>query len=360
MGDLAPKVELITDNNHNNICSLEYSSSTYCELESSPCGHYDYPDEVFEEEYYTNDDDDDIDIDRIIAEVTSLDREKASREEHCGNDQDIRNTELKHCTDKKSLTMFALPDVGGESMSSLSSDTDDSWSDCECKDDFDWDDYTPLSTLSGELESLREMSEMCNEEVRQDDEDYQSVKLGDNVYHIDLKITKKYSGIISYGGKLETTNQTDIFTISGHDLPARERNSPHYVYAMENLFLHAVVTVDVLSNRDYALVYFCGRSRKTLPPMWWLKKMYAILDRGLRKNVANIYVVHPTFWVKTALRLFQPFTNGKLIHKIKMVDGLNELRKLLPTDYMYIPQESKDFDEELRMARSGTVAVKTT
>ncbi|XP_070557590.1 protein prune homolog 2-like [Ptychodera flava] len=338
--------EFEIDAGRNTLTALGGSTMSYCELQQEEC---DISTDKCSTEWTSEEEQADVsfDVDDIIREIRKSYDIDEGVEDNSDETAEFTKVVLDDDDDDddsaevaESRKCHVPADAGGESMSSLSDD--DSWSDVECNDDFAWDDYIPLSTLSDDTDAL----EMLTEEVKQDDEHYQTVKLGEKLYHIDLNVVKQYKGIISYGGTLETDN-TAIFTISGHDLPQRQKKSPHYVYTMENLFLHAIITVDILSTAGYILVYFCGRSRKTLPPVWWLKKMYAILDKRLRKSVSKIYVVHPSFWMKAALKVVQPFMNSKLIHKIQMVQSLAELKKLVPMEFMYTPEEAITLDGEI-------------
>ncbi|XP_077977032.1 protein prune homolog 2-like [Glandiceps talaboti] len=322
---------------------LDTKTTPMCELQAQDCDNEDCPNDLHkkggeESEKF-------LDVDGIIREITTAyDEESDEIGEFTTIDTDYEDEIWKN---------QVSADAGGESMSSASEA--DSWSDYECKDEFDWDDYIPLSTLSDDTDALQ----MVFDEAREDDEHYQTVKLGEKLYHVDLNVVKQYTGIVSYGGTLGPNDKTALFSISGHDLPQRRKKSPHYMYTVENLFLHAIITVDILATSGYVLVYFCGRSRKTLPPLWWLKKMYAVLDRKLRKNVCSIYVVHPSFWMKAALKVIQPFVSSKLTRKIKMINSLEELSQKIPTEFMYVPDEAKTLDSEMKK-RSGTTTANSS
>lgn len=59
---------------------------------------------------------------------------------------------------------------------------------------------------------------------------------------------------------------------------------------------------------DYILVYLHGATPKTcMPTFSWLKRCYQLIDRRLKKNLKALYLVHPTFWLRTVVALTKPF-----------------------------------------------------
>lgn len=73
-------------------------------------------------------------------------------------------------------------------------------------------------------------------------------------------------------------------------------------------YRYVVKTLDQLITDDYVLVYLHGgSSRSNVPPFPWLKKCYQLLDRRLRKSLKNLFMVHPTFWLKSVVWMARPF-----------------------------------------------------
>ena len=65
---------------------------------------------------------------------------------------------------------------------------------------------------------------------------------------------------------------------------------------------------DSLIAEDYVLIYLHGATQRScMPSFGWLKRCYQMVDRRLRKNLKGLYLVHPTFWVKTIVALTRPF-----------------------------------------------------
>lgn len=72
---------------------------------------------------------------------------------------------------------------------------------------------------------------------------------------------------------------------------------------------------------DYILIYLhngggnvdSGNAPSTcstvnnMPTFSWLKRCYQMIDRKLKKNLKGLYLVHPTFWLKTLIIMSKPF-----------------------------------------------------
>lgn len=65
-------------------------------------------------------------------------------------------------------------------------------------------------------------------------------------------------------------------------------------------------TLDRLVTDDYVLVYLHGGATR-LPAFIWMKRCYQMVGWKLRKNLSHLYLVHPTFWIRTMLFMAKPF-----------------------------------------------------
>lgn len=74
------------------------------------------------------------------------------------------------------------------------------------------------------------------------------------------------------------------------------------------LLRYVLTTLHDLVADDYILVYFHNSSKtaNNMPTFNWLKRCYYMIDRKLRKNLKNLYLVHPTFWLKTLVIMTKP------------------------------------------------------
>lgn len=77
-------------------------------------------------------------------------------------------------------------------------------------------------------------------------------------------------------------------------------------------------TLDKLVELDYSIVYFhYGLRSHNKPPIKWMLRTYQLLDRNYKKNLKQLYIVHPTQFIKIVWKLFQPFISAKFYQKIQ-------------------------------------------
>ncbi|XP_055606286.1 caytaxin [Uranotaenia lowii] len=226
------------------------------------------------------------------------------------------------------------------SLSPSSSILDDNGFNVEIDEDFLDVPGTPKNDAGGSA-SLPQYS--ARDEAR-DIRNWQKITLPDGKTHeIDMKVIEPYKCVLSHGGYLQSGGHNAIVVFSACHLPDRSRADYHYV--MNNLFLYVVKTLEQLVTEDYVLVYLHGGSnRNNVPPFPWLKKCYQLLDRRLRKSLKTMYMVHPTFWLKSVVWMARPFLSSKFWRKLIYVKTLEELYNLVPVERAAVPDKVKNYD----------------
>ncbi|XP_055529971.1 uncharacterized protein LOC129721443 [Wyeomyia smithii] len=225
------------------------------------------------------------------------------------------------------------------SISPSSSILDDNGFNVDIDEDFSDLPGTPRNGSSSAV--LPQYS--ARDEAR-DIRNWQKITLPDGkTREIDMKVIEPYKRVLSHGGYLHSGGHNAIVVFSACHLPDRSRSDYHYV--MNNLFLYVVKTLEQLVTEDYVLVYLHGASnRGNVPPFPWLKKCYQLLDRRLRKSLKNLYMVHPTFWLKSIVCVARPFISSKFWRKLIYVKTLDELYQLVPVERAAVPEKVKSFD----------------
>ena len=108
-------------------------------------------------------------------------------------------------------------------------------------------------------------------------------------------------------------------------------NLPATTVDMDRVLLFLVRLMDPIVSAPYVVVYLhTNLSDENRPELSWLRKTYQILDRKYKKNVAHIYVVHPTFWTKAVFWFLTPFISSKFWRKLVYVDRVAELAAVAP------------------------------
>ncbi|EDW79896.2 uncharacterized protein Dwil_GK18025, partial [Drosophila willistoni] len=181
-------------------------------------------------------------------------------------------------------------------------------------------------------------------EERRDSRNWQKITLPDGrTREIDMRVIEPYKRVLSHGGYLKAGGQNAIVIFCACHLPDRSRAD--YSYVMDNLFLYVVKTLEQLVTDDYVLIYLHGgSSRRNVPPFPWLKRCYQLLDRRLRKSLKHMYLVHPTFWIKSLVWMARPFVSTKFWRKLIYVKSLEELGLHVVVEKAAIPEKVKQYD----------------
>uniref|UniRef100_A0A3Q3X4J8 CRAL-TRIO domain-containing protein n=1 Tax=Mola mola TaxID=94237 RepID=A0A3Q3X4J8_MOLML len=171
-------------------------------------------------------------------------------------------------------------------------------------------------------------------EERDDGRLWRSVVIGEQVHCIDMKCIEPYKRVISHGGYYAERNAIIVFAACF--LP--DSSCDNYNHVMENLFLYAINTLELMVAEDYMIVYLNGATpRRRMPGFTWMKKCYQMIDRRLKKNLKMFIIVHPSWFIRTLLGITKPFISSKFSSKIKYVSSLQELGEIIPMEYVYIP-----------------------
>ena len=200
--------------------------------------------------------------------------------------------------------------------------------------DLEWDNDTPVRQSSDDAAPAQQ-----NQSI------WRTVVISEKNYKLDLSAVTPYRQVLSHGGYYgEGLNAIVVF--SACYLP--DHRQSNYRYVMDNLFLYIVSTLDLLVAEDYMIIFFNGGcSRKNFPGLKWLKKCYQMLHHRLRKNLKQLVVVHPTWYIRLILGFFKPFISSKFREKLKIVPTLHRLADVVPLDSVVIPDAVQKYDVKL-------------
>lgn len=201
---------------------------------------------------------------------------------------------------------------------------------------------------------------------------------------IDLRVIEPYKKVISHAGYCHHFDPSAPAPEPGESAPAiivfsacylPDRSRRDYNYVMDHLFLYVLSSLHELIADDYILIYlhntqpstFTGSlSSKTssspnpangpslqnsaddqqhqnnLPTFNWMKRCYQMIDRKLRKNLKILYLVKPTFWLKTIVIMCKPFISAKFSKKLRFVENMEGLKKCLPVDELILPASAEN------------------
>ncbi|XP_054620320.1 BCL2/adenovirus E1B 19 kDa protein-interacting protein 2-like isoform X5 [Dunckerocampus dactyliophorus] len=162
---------------------------------------------------------------------------------------------------------------------------------------------------------------------------------------VNMSVLEPFLRVLSHGGYYGD-GMNDIIVFSSCYLP--ENSLENYQYVMDNLFRYLVGTLDLMVTENYVIVYLCaGGQKDKLPGIGWLKECYQTIAWRLRKNLKGMYVVHPTWSIKTLITIIKPFISSKFSRKLRFISSLQELAALLPTEHVQIPDCVRLYDRSL-------------
>ncbi|XP_055333348.1 rho GTPase-activating protein 8-like [Paramacrobiotus metropolitanus] len=134
-----------------------------------------------------------------------------------------------------------------------------------------------------------------------------------------------------------------IISISACKLPSNKSYDHHL------LLEYICHMLDRYVQSDYVLVYFhYGLNSENKLPVGWLIQAYKLLDRKYKKNLKNLYLVHPTNFIKIMYSCMKVFISYKFGRKMIYVQTLDELKQYLDISQINIPEPVLRHDETVR------------
>ncbi|KAM6219149.1 bcl-2/adenovirus E1B 19 kDa-interacting protein 2-like protein, partial [Rhynchocyon petersi] len=203
--------------------------------------------------------------------------------------------------------------------------------------EFEWEDELPRAEGLGASEAAERLGRGCVWDVAgEDGHRWRVFRTGQREQRVDMTVIEPYKKVLSHGG-YHGDGLNAVILFASCYLP--RSSISNYTYVMEHLFRYMVGTLELLVAENYLLVHLSGgTSRTQVPPLSWIRQCYRTLDRRLRKNLRALVVVHATWYVKAFLALLRPFISSKFTRKIRFLDSLGELAKLISLDQVHIPE----------------------
>jgi Rho GTPase-activating protein 1 len=111
--------------------------------------------------------------------------------------------------------------------------------------------------------------------------------------------------------------------------------------SIDRFLLYCISVMDPIVERDYIIVYIhSGMTSENKLQFSWLRKVYSLFNRKYKKNLKQLFIVQPSFWVKTVFRLFRPFISSKFWKKLVYIEDIKtELSKFLNIQQLKLPED---------------------
>lgn len=132
-----------------------------------------------------------------------------------------------------------------------------------------------------------------------------------------------------------------IVVVSACRVPARSTDP-------DRLIQFVIRTLDREVAGPYVIVYFhSGCRQQNKPELTFFRRIHKALTRKYKKNLQNLYVVHPTIFVKMVTWFTRPFVKKQFKSKIRHVSRLSSLFKTFDCKQLRIPHEVLQHDHKV-------------
>ena len=164
-----------------------------------------------------------------------------------------------------------------------------------------------------------------------------------------MELIQKFTKVYQHGGYIQDASRLPVILLYGKYLPFKFESK--YPEILKQLFLYLISLLDSLIFDNYVLIYVhSGVQQTQLPSYSWIREFYEFLNGRMKKSLSSLYVVNPSVWVKTTLKLSKPFISKKFWQKLHFVVSINDLFNLLNIEYNIIPEEFLNNTDSLNIS----------
>uniref|UniRef100_A0A336KVQ1 CSON001076 protein n=1 Tax=Culicoides sonorensis TaxID=179676 RepID=A0A336KVQ1_CULSO len=131
-----------------------------------------------------------------------------------------------------------------------------------------------------------------------------------------------------------------IIAIYACKLPDRKK-------IVQDVFIKFIIkSIEQYVQNDYSIAYFHqGLKENSKPSTTFLWNSYRELDRNFKKNLKQLYVVHPTTVFRCIWWFFRPLVSEKFRKKLIYTSSLDELKVMLGLKHLNVPEGVREFDD---------------
>eukprot|EP01113_Clastostelium_recurvatum_P025763 TRINITY_DN3097_c2_g1_i2.p1 TRINITY_DN3097_c2_g1~~TRINITY_DN3097_c2_g1_i2.p1 ORF type:complete len:642 (-),score=124.69 TRINITY_DN3097_c2_g1_i2:27-1865(-) len=185
-------------------------------------------------------------------------------------------------------------------------------------------------------EKRRMMASKTQEDIEREREEFVYTRILKNARKEDLSDIAQLN--IIYQAGVDQFNRP-IVVVVGHHIPA-------LLVDMERVLMYIIRTMDPIVDREYVIVYLHSLVTSSHhPELSWLRRVHGIFDRKYSSNLKQLYVVHPTFWLKVAFTVLGTFLSPAFSSdKLRYFDRLNDLLNVLDLQQLNLPTSIYQYD----------------
>mmetsp|Transcript_6401 Transcript_6401/g.11791 ORF Transcript_6401/g.11791 Transcript_6401/m.11791 type:complete len:517 (+) Transcript_6401:117-1667(+) len=187
-----------------------------------------------------------------------------------------------------------------------------------------------------DIAKQRASRDMPNDQKQQIKQEYQYQDYLARARKADLSHLEKYRFV--YVSGQDSLGRPVVVFVASH-LPAQNVD-------MEQVLLYIIHVLDPIVTNDYNLIYLHTNIADANKPAYsWMRKAYGIFNRKYKKNMKNLYIVHPSWWVKALFMFARPFISGKFYKKLHYVYYLMDMYEMFDAKTLRIPNHIIKYDQ---------------
>ena len=166
-----------------------------------------------------------------------------------------------------------------------------------------------------------------------------------------MELIQPFTNIYQHGGYLQDKSRLPVVLLFGRHLPLKTEES--YEEILKILFLYVISLLDNLIFDHYILIYFhSGVKQHQLPSLSWIRQFYEIINDRMKKCLNALYIVHPSSWIRTTLKLSRPLISKKFWQKLHFISTTVELYSTIKLEPHIIPLDVIQMDCKINLIAS--------
>jgi hypothetical protein len=127
-----------------------------------------------------------------------------------------------------------------------------------------------------------------------------------------------------YRGGVDARGRPVFLFWAGH-MPSRPVD-------LERVIMYLMRTLDAHKHAGYIIIYIHTKlSPENEPAFAWLRRVYDLFDQRLKENLHLMYVVHASWWLKTAMSFMRTFVASSRLWERKIIQLPHLVRALCTT-----------------------------
>ena len=166
-----------------------------------------------------------------------------------------------------------------------------------------------------------------------------------------MELIDRFTNIYQHGGYVQDKSRLPVVLLFGKYLPLKTEEN--YEEILKELFVYVISMLDNLIFDQYIFIYFhSGVGQNQLPSLPWIRQFYEIINDRMKKCLNSLYIVHPSPWIRTTLKLSKPFISKKFWHKLQLISSTADLYNTIQLEPHNIPLEILQMEAKINLKSS--------